>query len=149
MKETNETTACRITITLDSAELPVDEQARNALLTEFRSRAGHLVEGLRGIDADQGDVDEIAPIPSATASWSRSPAPRMTCQIGWSASPVQTVRRFSHFGLGLTLDEVGDLLTDDDRRRVGVPARDLRHDRCVGNTQPFNPADPQLWVDDG
>nr|ASK38280.1 hypothetical protein [Halorubrum lacusprofundi] len=63
MKETNETTACRITITLDSAELPVDEQARNALLTEFRSRAGHLVEGLRGIDADQGDVDEIAPIP--------------------------------------------------------------------------------------
>jgi len=56
MKETNETTACRITITLDSAELPVDEQARNALLTEFRSRVGHLVEGLRGIDADQGDV---------------------------------------------------------------------------------------------
>jgi len=57
MKETNETTACRITITLDSAELPVDEQARNALLTESRSRVGHLVEGLRGIDADQGDVD--------------------------------------------------------------------------------------------
>jgi len=57
MKETNETTACRITITLDSAELPVDQQARNALLTEFRSRVGHLVEGLRGIDADQGDVD--------------------------------------------------------------------------------------------
>jgi hypothetical protein len=57
MKEINETTACRITITLDSAELPVDQQARNALLTEFRSRVGHLVEGLRGIDADQGDVD--------------------------------------------------------------------------------------------
>lgn len=57
MKETNEMTACRITITLDSAELPIDQQARNALLTEFRSRVAHLVEGLRGIEADQGDVD--------------------------------------------------------------------------------------------
>jgi len=57
MKETNETTAHRITITLDSAKLPVDEQARNALLTDFRSRVGHLVEGLRGIDVDQGDID--------------------------------------------------------------------------------------------
>ena len=57
MKETNETTAYRITITLDSAELPVDQQARNALLTEFRSRVGHLVEGLRGIDAEQDDID--------------------------------------------------------------------------------------------
>ena len=57
MKETNETSAYRITITLDSAELPVDEQVRNALLTEFRSRVGHLVEGLRGIDAKQDDID--------------------------------------------------------------------------------------------
>ena len=57
MKETNKTSAYRITITLDSAELPVDEQVRNALLTEFRSRVGHLVEGLRGIDAEQDDID--------------------------------------------------------------------------------------------
>ena len=57
MKETNETTACRITITLDCAELPIDEQARNALLTEFRSRVSHLVEGLRGIDVEQDDID--------------------------------------------------------------------------------------------
>lgn len=57
MKDSNETTAYRVTITCDSAKLPVDRQARNALLTEFRSRVGHLVEGLRGIDADQGDVD--------------------------------------------------------------------------------------------
>ncbi|WP_255194713.1 hypothetical protein [Natronobeatus ordinarius] len=57
MKDSNKTTAYRITITLDSAELPIDEQVRNALLTEFRSRVGHLVEGLRGIDAEQGDVD--------------------------------------------------------------------------------------------
>ena len=57
MKETNKTSAYRITITLDSAELPVDEQVRNALLTEFRSRVGHLVEGLRGIDAKQDDID--------------------------------------------------------------------------------------------
>lgn len=57
MRDTNETTTYRVTITLDSAELPVDEQARNALLTEFRSRVGHLVEGLRGIDTDQGDID--------------------------------------------------------------------------------------------
>ena len=70
MKETNETTACRITITLDSAELPVDQQARNALLTEFRSRVGHLVEGLRDIDAEQDDIDistgyRYAQIPAA------------------------------------------------------------------------------------
>lgn len=57
MKESNETTAYRVTITLDSAELPIDEQARNALLTEFRLRVGQLVEGLCGIDADQGDID--------------------------------------------------------------------------------------------
>ncbi|ELY35506.1 hypothetical protein [Natronorubrum tibetense] len=57
MKNSNETTAHRVTITLDSAKLPVDEQARNALLTEFRSRVGHLVEGLRGIDAEQDDID--------------------------------------------------------------------------------------------
>ncbi|MFP8958855.1 hypothetical protein ACLI4Y_19300 (plasmid) [Natrialbaceae archaeon A-CW3] len=57
MKDPNETTAYRVTTTLDSAKLPVDEEARNALLTEFRSRVGHLVEELRGIDADQGDVD--------------------------------------------------------------------------------------------
>ncbi|RQG95632.1 hypothetical protein EA472_21500 [Natrarchaeobius oligotrophus] len=57
-------------ITLDSAGLPVDEQARNALLTEFRSRVGHLVEGLRGIDAEKGDGDvstsyRYAPVPAA------------------------------------------------------------------------------------
>ncbi|CCC40240.1 hypothetical protein [Haloquadratum walsbyi] len=57
MKDINETTAYRVTITLNRAELPVDEQARNALLTEFRSRIGHLVDGLHGIDADQGDID--------------------------------------------------------------------------------------------
>lgn len=57
MKDTNETTTYRVTITLDSAELPVNEQARNALLTEFCSRVGHLVEGLRGIGADQADID--------------------------------------------------------------------------------------------
>jgi len=57
MKDSNETTAYRVTITLDSAKLPVDEQARNALLTEFRSRVGHLVDGLRGIDAEQDDID--------------------------------------------------------------------------------------------
>ena len=57
MKNTNETTTYRVTITLDSTELPVDEQARNALLNEFCSRVGHLVEGLRGIDTDQGDID--------------------------------------------------------------------------------------------
>ena len=57
MKDTNETTTYRVTITLDSAELPVDEQARNALLNEFHSRVGHLVEGLHGIDVDQGDID--------------------------------------------------------------------------------------------
>jgi len=57
MKKINETTAYRITITLDNAKLPVDEQARNTLLTEFRSRVGHLVEGLRGIDAEQDDID--------------------------------------------------------------------------------------------
>ncbi len=34
MKETNKTSACRITITLESAELPVDEQVRNATLTK-------------------------------------------------------------------------------------------------------------------
>ena len=47
MKETNETTAYRVTITLDSAELPVDEQARNALLTEFRLRVGHRLGIIR------------------------------------------------------------------------------------------------------
>lgn len=57
MKDSNETTTYRGTITLDSAELPGDEQAHNALLTEFRSRVGHLVEGLRGINADQGEID--------------------------------------------------------------------------------------------
>jgi len=57
MKDSNETTAYRVTITLDSAKLPVDEQARNALLTEFRSRVGHLVDGLRGIDVEQDDID--------------------------------------------------------------------------------------------
>ncbi|WP_224338315.1 hypothetical protein [Haloprofundus halobius] len=57
MKGSNKTSAYRITITLDSAEFPVDEQVRNALLTEFRSRVGHLVEGLRGIDAEQDDID--------------------------------------------------------------------------------------------
>ena len=57
MKDSNETTAYRVTITLDSAKLPIDEQARSALLTEFRSRVGHLVEGLRGIDAEQDDID--------------------------------------------------------------------------------------------
>ncbi|WP_254526033.1 hypothetical protein [Natrinema caseinilyticum] len=57
MKDSNETSAYRVTITLDSAKLPVDEQDRNALLTEFRSRVGHLVEGLRRIDAEQDDID--------------------------------------------------------------------------------------------
>jgi hypothetical protein len=57
MKDSNETTTYRVTVTLDSAELPVDEHARNALLTEFCSRVGHLVEGLRGIDADHSDID--------------------------------------------------------------------------------------------
>jgi hypothetical protein len=57
MKDSNETTTYRVTITLDSAKLSVDEQARSALLTEFRSRVGHLVDGLRGIDAEQDDID--------------------------------------------------------------------------------------------
>lgn len=57
MKDINETAAYRVSITLNGAELPLDEQARNALLAEFRSRIGHLVEGLHGIDADQGDID--------------------------------------------------------------------------------------------
>lgn len=57
MKDINETTSYRVTITLNRAELPVDEQACNALLTEFRSRIGHLVKGLHGIDVDQGDID--------------------------------------------------------------------------------------------
>jgi hypothetical protein len=70
MKDSNKTSAYRITVTLDSAELPVDEQARNALLTEFRSRVGHLVEGLRDIDAEQDDIDistgyRYAQIPAA------------------------------------------------------------------------------------
>ena len=37
MKDTNETTAYRVTITLDNAKLPVEEQDRNALFTEFGS----------------------------------------------------------------------------------------------------------------
>ena len=56
MGDTTNTTEHRVTITIESAELPVDEEARNAVLTEFSTRVGHLLDGLRGIDADQGDV---------------------------------------------------------------------------------------------
>jgi len=100
MKETNETTACRITITLDSAELPVDQQARNALLTEFRSRVGHLVEGLRGIDADQGDVDvstgyRYAQVPATCPSVASDSISRVSIQIQrtepWQARCVRAI----------------------------------------------------------
>lgn len=57
MDGTPNTTAYRITVTVESAKLPVDEDARNALLTEFRSRVSHLCDGLRGTDADLADID--------------------------------------------------------------------------------------------
>ena len=83
MKDTNETTTYRVTITLDSAELPVDEQARNALLNEFRSRVGHLVDGLRGIGADQGDIDV-----STGYSYAQVPA---TCPLCSERLDLQSV----------------------------------------------------------
>jgi len=83
MKDSNETTAYRVTITLDSAKLPVDEQARNALLTEFRSRVGHLVDGLRGIDVEQDDIDI-----STGYRYAQVPA---TCPLCSERSDLQSV----------------------------------------------------------
>src|SRR5690349_22034649 len=44
---------------------------------------------------------------------------------------------------------IGALLADHDRRRIGVAARQRRHDRRVGNAQALDAVHAQFAVDDG
>src|SRR5262244_2908835 len=46
-------------------------------------------------------------------------------------------------------NQVGGLLSDHDASRHGVPGRDARHDRGVGDAQAVDAVDAELTVDDG
>ena len=50
---------------------------------------------------------------------------------------------------GVFEDHRGAFLADHDRRRVGVAAGHLRHDRGVGDAQALDPVDPEPRIDDG
>ena len=45
-------------------------------------------------------------------------------------------------------DHVGELFADHDSRSVGVAGDHGRHDRGIGDTQPVDPAHPQLGIND-
>jgi hypothetical protein len=78
--------------------------------------------------------------------------PRATMGENWTLGCV--VLRLLSWQVGLSCPGVlqhdrGAFLADHDRGRVRVAARNLRHDRGVGDAQPLDAVDAQPWIDDG
>lgn len=56
MDDTDQTTAYRLTITVDGANLPVDEDVRHALLDDLRTVVRDRLEERHGAEVDQDDI---------------------------------------------------------------------------------------------
>ena len=62
-----------------------------------------------------------------------------------SSRPRPQLRRIWRLCVG---EELNRAFADHDRRCMGVTAGDSWHDRHVHDTESFDPADPELWIDD-
>lgn len=56
MENANETAAHRLTITVDGADLPVDEETRHVLLGDLRAAIRDRLVDCHGVEVDQDDI---------------------------------------------------------------------------------------------
>jgi len=56
MEDTNQTTASRLTITVDGADLPINEDGRHALLDDLKTAVRDQIEERHGVETDQDDI---------------------------------------------------------------------------------------------
>ncbi|ELY84420.1 hypothetical protein [Natrinema gari] len=56
MNDTNQTTPSRLTITVDGADLPINEDGRHALLDDLKTAVRDQLEERHGVETDQDDI---------------------------------------------------------------------------------------------
>ncbi|GAB7010812.1 hypothetical protein [Halorubrum trueperi] len=56
MNDANQTAAYRLTITVDGADLPIDEDGRHALLEDLRTAIRNRLGERHGVETDQDDI---------------------------------------------------------------------------------------------
>jgi hypothetical protein len=56
MNDANQTTASRLTITVDGADLPINEDGRHALLNDLKTAVRDQLEERHGVETDQDDI---------------------------------------------------------------------------------------------